>query len=80
MDEACAATITLTGEHPFARWGHIFPGPKGRGKHWLALFLGGLADRVIGDVFESISKHPKDMQKREAEEKARFKAVPAAKP
>ncbi len=38
-----ARYITLTGEHPFARWGHIFPGPKGRGKHWLALFLGGLA-------------------------------------
>jgi hypothetical protein len=42
--------------------------------------LGGLADRVIGDVFESISKHPKDLQKREAEEKARLKSVPAAKP
>ena len=42
--------------------------------------LGGLADRVIGDVFESISKHPKDLQKREAEEKARLKSVPSAKP
>jgi hypothetical protein len=42
--------------------------------------LGGLADRVIGDVFESISKHPKDLQKREAEEKARLKSAPAAKP
>ena len=39
--------------------------------------LGGLADRVIGDVFESISKHPKDIQKREAEEKARLKAMPS---
>jgi neutral ceramidase len=39
--------------------------------------LGGLADRVIGDVFESISKHPKDLQKREAEEKARLKSVPS---
>tara|TARA_R110002072_G_scaffold297437_1_gene470277 strand:+ start:12402 stop:13748 length:1347 start_codon:yes stop_codon:yes gene_type:complete len=27
--------------------------------------LGQLADRVIGDVFESFSKHPKDVQKRE---------------
>jgi hypothetical protein len=33
--------------------------------------LGGLADRVIGDVFESFSKHPKDLVKREAEEKTR---------
>jgi neutral ceramidase len=36
--------------------------------------LGALADRVIGDVFESFSKHPKDMQKREAEEKARLES------
>lgn len=35
--------------------------------------LGVLADRVVGDVFESFSKHPKDVQKREAEEKARLK-------
>ena len=34
--------------------------------------LGRLADKVIGDVFESFSKHPKDVQKREAEEKARL--------
>ena len=33
--------------------------------------LGRLADRVIGDVFESFSKHPEDVKKREAEEKAR---------
>ncbi len=33
--------------------------------------LGKLADRVVGDVFESFSKHPKDLEKREAEEKAR---------
>lgn len=33
--------------------------------------LGSLADRVVGDVFESFSKHPKDIKKREAEEKAR---------
>ncbi len=32
-----------------------------------------LADRVIGDVFESFSKHPKDVQKRESTEKARLK-------
>ncbi|QDT27626.1 hypothetical protein [Gimesia panareensis] len=32
-----------------------------------------LADRVIGDVFESFSKHPKDVQKREATEKKRLK-------
>lgn len=30
-----------------------------------------LADRVIGDVFESFSKHPKDIKKREQIEKAR---------
>jgi hypothetical protein len=32
--------------------------------------LGKLADRVVGDVFESFSKHPKDIVKREALEKA----------
>jgi hypothetical protein len=37
--------------------------------------LGVLADRVVGDVFESFSKHPKDVQKREAEEKARGQSV-----
>lgn len=42
--------------------------------------LGALADRVVGDVFESFSKHPKDMQKREAEEKARLQSAPTAKP
>lgn len=42
--------------------------------------LGALADRVVGDVFESFSKHPKDMQKREAEEKARLKTAPSSKP
>ena len=35
--------------------------------------LGRLADRVVGDVFESFSKHPKEVEKREAEEKARLK-------
>ncbi len=33
--------------------------------------LGALADRVVGDVFESFSKHPRDIERREAEEKAR---------
>lgn len=33
--------------------------------------LGQLADRVIGDVFESFSKHPKDVQKREELEKGK---------
>jgi neutral ceramidase len=33
--------------------------------------LGGLADRVIGDVFDSFSNHPKDVIKRDGEEKAR---------
>ena len=33
--------------------------------------LGKLADKVVGDVFESFSKHPEDVKKREAEEKAR---------
>jgi neutral ceramidase len=42
--------------------------------------LGALADRVVGDVFESFSKHPKDMQKRETEEKARLQSAPTAKP
>lgn len=42
--------------------------------------LGALADRVIGDVFESFSKHPKDIQKREAEEKARLQTAPSVKP
>ncbi|MCB1245300.1 MAG: hypothetical protein AB7I98_19560 [Verrucomicrobiales bacterium] len=36
--------------------------------------LGALADRVVGDVFESFSKHPKDLEKRAAEEKARLES------
>jgi neutral ceramidase len=36
--------------------------------------LGQLADRVIGDVFESFSKHPKDVQKREELEKSKKSA------
>jgi neutral ceramidase len=40
--------------------------------------LGRLTDRVVGDVFESFSKHPKDVQRREALEKAR-KAKSTAK-
>ena len=42
--------------------------------------LGALADRVVGDVFDSFSKHPKDIQKREAEEKARLEAAKQVKP
>lgn len=34
--------------------------------------LGRLTDRVVGDVFESFSKHPKDLQQREQTEKARL--------
>ncbi|MEZ5434543.1 MAG: hypothetical protein R3F31_25930 [Verrucomicrobiales bacterium] len=36
--------------------------------------LGALADRVVGDVFESFSKHPKDLEKRAAEDKARLES------
>lgn len=36
--------------------------------------LGRLADKVNGDVFESFSKHPKDVAKREAEERAAAEA------
>lgn len=42
--------------------------------------LGMLADRVVGDVFESFSKHPKDLVKREAEEKARLQSVHPKQP
>ena len=42
--------------------------------------LGVLADKVVGDVFESFSKHPKDVEKREAEEKARLDAAKKPKP
>lgn len=42
--------------------------------------LGVLADRVVGDVFESFSKLPKDVAKREAEEKARLEAAKNVKP
>ena len=42
--------------------------------------LGLLADRVVGDVFESFSKHPKDIEKREAEEKARLQSGSSRKP
>ena len=34
-----AKYIVLTGEHPFARFGQIMPGPK----NWLAVFLGAIA-------------------------------------
>lgn len=36
------------------------------------LTLVALADRVVGDVFESFSRHPEDVEKREAKEKARL--------
>lgn len=36
--------------------------------------LSHLADRVIGDVFESFSKHPKDVKRREEAEKERSRA------
>lgn len=39
--------------------------------------LGLLADRVIGDVFDSFSKHPKDLKKREAEQKQRLEKAKA---
>jgi hypothetical protein len=47
--------------------------------------LGRLADQVIGDVFESFSKHPKDLKAREEAEKKRLandkeKAKSEAKP
>jgi len=35
--------------------------------------LGSLADQVVGDVFESFSKHPKDVKEREALEEAKRK-------
>jgi len=37
--------------------------------------LGRLADRVVGDVFESFSKHPGDLKRRESEEKARLEGT-----
>ena len=36
--------------------------------------LGQLADQVIGDVFESFSKHPKDVKRREEREKSKKSA------
>jgi len=38
--------------------------------------LGKLADRVVGDVFESFSKHPRDLKKRDEAEKARLPILP----
>ena len=35
--------------------------------------LGRLTDQVVGDVFESFSKHPKDVQKRAEREQAQKK-------
>lgn len=43
--------------------------------------LGSLADRVMGDVFESFSKHPQDVRRREAGEKTpQGDSTPAKKP
>lgn len=39
--------------------------------------LGRLADQVVGDVFESFSKHPSDLQRRQAEQRARLEGKPA---
>jgi neutral ceramidase len=41
--------------------------------------LGELADRVVGDVFESYSKHPKDVIQRETEAKQRLQSIPGSK-
>ncbi len=42
---AAGRYMVLTGEHPFARMGHLMPGigNSGPGRHWLALFFGVLA-------------------------------------
>lgn len=40
--------------------------------------LGRLTDRVVGDVFESFSKHPKDLEQRERLEKARLQGAKKA--
>ena len=42
--------------------------------------LGMLADKVVGDVFESFSKHPADVKKREEAEKATSGAAPEKPP
>jgi len=42
--------------------------------------LGLLADKVVGDVFESFSKHPKDVEKREADEAIGSKVAPEPRP
>jgi neutral ceramidase len=42
--------------------------------------LGRLADRVVGDVFESFSKHPKDVQQREQTERSRALDANPGKP
>ncbi len=38
-----------------------------------------LADRVVGDVFATFSKHPKDVQQREEQEKSRLKKLSGEK-
>lgn len=42
--------------------------------------LAGLADRVIGDVFESFSKHPKDVKRRKQRNKTQSKNPKTGKP
>jgi len=42
--------------------------------------LARLADRVIGDVFESFSKHPKDVTRRKAEDQARTQSPEKEEP
>ena len=42
---AAGRYMVITGEHPFARMGHLLPGvgQRGIGRHWLAVFFGTLA-------------------------------------
>ena len=40
--------------------------------------LSKLADRVVGDVFESFSKHPRDVQRREKQQQAEREGAPKA--
>lgn len=42
--------------------------------------LGSLADRVVGDVFESFSKHPKDVKRRNEIERVRKSVAPERRP
>jgi hypothetical protein len=42
--------------------------------------LGQLADKVVGDVFETFSKHPEDVKKRQADEKVKSENAPPPLP